>query len=452
MIALAYWFFAASTFVHVGCAPPASEPRQSLPGVTLFEGARLLVGDGSTIDDSAFLVENNTIAKVGRKGELSVPDGVTRVDLSGKTVMPALISAHAHLGYEKFVNRSAENYNRESLVDHLNRYAYYGVGAVLSLGTDPIDLALQLQRDSQAGQTGGARYVYAAGMGPTGGGPGSLLPLVRATGAVYQVANEEEARKTVREVTAKGAKLVKIWVDDRGGTQPKLQPAVYRAIIDEAHKNGARVIAHPGTESKALLRAGVDGLAHMQDVDDEFVMLTKERNVFVTPNVWAPPPGPKPWFEDPFLQDTFSPSVASQVNQRLGESLSTINPAASRAAREQRARALAKLTAAGVRVLLGTDAGALRDRFFGYNDHLELEEWVHMGMTPGQAIVAATKTTAEALELNEMGTVAPGKSADFVVLDANPLDNIANTRRIASVYLRGKAIDRAGLRTAWRSH
>lgn len=292
----------------------------------LYEGARLLVGNGTVIEDSAFLVEGDTIATVGRKGELSVAPGGARVDLAGKTVMPTLNSAHAHLGYERFVSRTVENYTRENVISHLNRYAFYGVGAVLSAGTDPIDFALQLQRDQEAGVVGGARFVYAAGMGPVGGGPGSMFPLVQATGAVYQIKDEEDARKTVQEVTTKGATLIKIWVDDRRGAQPKMQPAVYRAIIDEAHKQAARVFAHPsnGDDAKELLRAGVDGFAHMRQVDDAFVELAKERNVFIAPAVWSPQPGPRPWFDDPFLQDTFSPAVAAQVNDRLGEALSAV--------------------------------------------------------------------------------------------------------------------------------
>jgi imidazolonepropionase-like amidohydrolase len=108
-------------------------------GVTVFEGARLIVGDGSApIEQSAFIIGNNKFAGVGKKGELQVPAGATRVDLTGKTVMPAMVDIHSHLGFLKQSDgsMSKENFNRENILDHLNRYAYHGFAAVISSGTD----------------------------------------------------------------------------------------------------------------------------------------------------------------------------------------------------------------------------------------------------------------------------------------------------------------------------
>jgi imidazolonepropionase-like amidohydrolase len=109
------------------------------------------------------------------------------------------------------------------------------------------------------------------------------------------------------------------------------------------------------------------------------------------------------------------------------------------------ARNLKKLNAAGVRIAFGTDSS----REVGWNDHQELTDMVAAGMTPAQVLVAATKTAAELMKMDQLGTIAPGKSADFLVLDANPLDNINNTRKISKVYLRGKTLDRARMRAAW---
>ncbi len=108
-----------------------------------------------------------------------------------------------------------------------------------------------------------------------------------------------------------------------------------------------------------------------------------------------------------------------------------------------------RLVAADVDIVLGTDAGAVPDHFFGYTGHRELEIFVRLGMTPAQAIVAATSRPAERLGLDDMGTLAPGKSADFIVLDASPLEDIRNTRTISRVYLRGREVDRDGLQRRW---
>ena len=112
-------------------------------------------------------------------------------------------------------------------------------------------------------------------------------------------------------------------------------------------------------------------------------------------------------------------------------------------------RSLAKLNAAGARLILGSDTG-LEDHFFGYAEQRELEQMAAAGMTPAQVIVAATSRPAEFLRLTDSGTLAPGKSADFLVLDANPLDDIRNTRRIAKIYLKGVEVDRAALRASFK--
>jgi imidazolonepropionase-like amidohydrolase len=248
-------------------------------------------------------------------------------------------------------------------------------------------------------------------------------------------------------LAAKKVDIVKIWVDDRNGTVKKLPPPLYRAIIDEAHKHNLRAAAHIFylEDAKELLRSGIDGFTHGvrdRDVDDEFIRLLKARpNVFITPNL----PDRGATAEDFALM---SETVPAKEVQRLREVQEKRTPEAEKKAREffdLQSRNLAKVNAAGARIALGTDSSAT----VGWDTHQELTDMAASGMTPSQVIVAATKTAAEVLKLDQLGTISAGKSADFIVLNANPLDNIDNTRKIAKVYLRGRELDRGPMRAAW---
>jgi imidazolonepropionase-like amidohydrolase len=240
--------------------------------------------------------------------------------------------------------------------------------------------------------------------------------------------------------------MVKIWVDDRDGTVDKLTPSLYQAIIDETHVHGLRVVAHIFylADAKGLLQAGIDGFAHGvrdTDIDGEFLALMRDwPEVFVIPNL--PDRGDA---EDlAWLRDT----LPSAEVERMQNAATSRSEEAARRMREMfdvQARNLARLNAAGARIGFGTDAGIS----VGWTAHAELADMVTAGMTPAEVIVAATRTSAEILGLDQLGLVAPGKSADFIVLDANPLDDITNTRRISSVYLRGAEVDRAALSTRW---
>jgi imidazolonepropionase-like amidohydrolase len=423
-----------SLFVAVILAGCSSAPQ---PSAMLFEGARLITGDSSTpIENSAFLVENNRITNVGRKGELTVPANVARVDLTGKTVMPALVDTHTHLGWAiiKTGQIGKDTYTKENLIDHLHRLAYFGVAATQSMGIDPGETPYEVRAnpvpDAALFRTSGR------GMGRTNAGPGQ--PYWKPV--AYAIESEDDGRKAVQELAAKKVDWVKIWVDDRNGTVPKLTPPLYRAIIDEAHKHELRVVAHIFylEDAKELLRAGIDGFAHGvrdKDIDDEFLRLMKERpNVFVIPNL----PDIGTGLKDPtWLQETVPAAEVQKLKPPTQQALDFF---------AVQARNLKKLNDAGARIGFGTDSGTA----VGWTDHEELTDMVTAGMTPAQVIVAATKTSAEILKLDQLGMVAAGKSADFIVLDANPLDNITNSRRIAKVYLRGKEVDRAALRASFQ--
>ena len=394
-----------------GCSSPGARAEAD---VTLFTGARLIVGDGSPpIENAVFIVQDDRFTYVGRAEDVEIPEEVAPVDLSGKTVMPAIVNAHLHLATD-----------RAARVDQLQRMAYYGAGAVVSLGRDTDEIVEEM-RDVVVPD--GAR-VLTAGRGISSPEPGR-------SEVGFWINNAEEGRAAVRDLAGLDVDLVKIWVDDRNGQYEKPGPAEYGAVIDEAHAHDLRVTAHVYTleDAKGLLRAGVDIFAHGVrdlDVDDEFMALWAERpEVVLVPNL----PDPGVAVDLGWLSGTIPAAQLAEM-----QAASTDRPAAKDAFGIQ-ARNLARFNAAGVTIAFGTDGSA------PWAVHLEMEDMVRTGMTPHEVIVAATSTSAALMGLYDVGTVAEGKSADFIVLDANPLEDITNTRRINAVYLRGAAIDRDGL-------
>jgi imidazolonepropionase-like amidohydrolase len=254
----------ASVAVYSQTGPAAS------PAV-IYEGARLILGSASAspINDGAFVVQNGMITAIGRKGAVAVPAGAARVDLTGKTVIPALIDVHAHFGYNTVAGQgvSSANYTPENLYDQFQREAFYGVGTVHDGGTAVVPLSLQFQADQKAGKYPGAsRYVFAPGITPPDGGPDEwLIEGTRPLHANFEVIKAPEARAVVKELAAKNIRNVKLWVGDRNGTYPAMPHEVYDAIIDEAHKHNIKVHSHAMIvrDQKDILRAGADVIVHI---------------------------------------------------------------------------------------------------------------------------------------------------------------------------------------------
>ena len=435
----------------VACSPGTEIPEVS-GDLMWFEGARLIVGDGSApIENSAFLVEGNTFTWVGRQGEAEPPEGAVRVDLSGRTVVPALLDAHQHVGLSnvKAGTNNTENYTRENLVEHLERTAYHGGAATMSLGLE-FDEALAFQLRDEVIPNAARFLTSGRGIAATpDAGPQSDHLLGIPRGAI----NEEEGRAAVQELHSYGVTLVKMWVDARGGSVPKIGPDVYRAIIDEAHANGMRVVAHIGTSSaladaKDLLQAGIDGFAHTvrdRDVDEDYLALVRQY-----PEVWTLPnlPGNLLTPDDlPWLSETLPPFEIERLREEI-ENRQAAGPDDPEAVFfSLQCRNLAKNHEAGMIIGMGTDSGGVTVAFnVAWTAHTEMRDMVTCGLSPMEAIMSATSVNAGILGLEDLGTVAEGKDASFMVLDANPLDDINNTRRISQVYLRGAEVDREALR------
>jgi imidazolonepropionase-like amidohydrolase len=375
--------------------------------VTVFENARLIVGNGNVVENGTLVVQGERITQAGPAGSVNAPAGATRVNLSGKTVMPTINDTHVHLST-----------TRDGLLRDLQQRGYWGVSSALSLGTDNLELL-----DMRNKPIPGAARFFSAGKG-----------ISRTEGRpTYEINSVEEARKAVRDNAAHKVDIIKVWVDDRDGKFDKVLPTQYAAAIDEAHKLGLRVTAHIFNESdaKGLMKANLDAFAHGvrdRDMGEETVAMFKARpNIVLGPNL--PDRGQK--VDRTWMKAALSAQDYAKVEDENKDD------AKKNAFYGIQSRNLRKMNQAGVKIVLGTDGNK------AWGPHEELYDMVDSGLTPMQAIVAATRNGAEFLKMNDVGTLEAGKTADFIVLDANPVDDITNTRKISAVYLRGVAVDRS---------
>ena len=417
---------------------------------TVLQGARVIDGTGGApLDNATMVVRDGRIVAIGPSANTPAPDGAEIVDYGGKFIIPGLISAHSHVGIFVGLRAAGENYNRESILRQLKQLEAYGVTTVMSLGLNG-PLFYELRPELHAGSVPGADLFGAdRGIGVVGGQPSAAVVPV-ADNQVARPEGAEAARLAVREMANRKADMVKIWLDDAGRSLPtKVTPEVYTAVIDEAHKNGLRVAAHiyDLDDAKAIVRAGVDIIAHgVRDkpVDAEFIDMMKARSLWYVATIvldytnfaFAEQP---PWMSEPFFQRALHPAVRTLLEdpayreRTLGQPATTKNRAAV-ATNKQNLKALHD---AGVQIALGSNSG-VGLRIPGMAEHLELALMVEAGLTPMQAITIATSKSAAALKLDDRGTLAVGKLADLVVLDADPNSQITNTTKIHAVWHRGK--------------
>jgi len=412
--------------------PAAAQP----PATTVaLVGGRVVDGTGGPVLERAtILVVSGRVQEVGAESAVKVPQGAARIDVRGKTIIPGLINAHGHVD----AARDSTVPIRDQLVSQLRMYAQYGVTTVFSLGSGPTDAQEGLKlRDEQEGSALDRARMYSAGL-------------------VVADRTAEDARKSVNRNVDQRVNVIKIRVDGEDTNPNKMTPDVYRAVIEEAHGRGVPVAAHLYylKDARGLLDAGVDVLAHSvrdQDVPPAFIADLKRRNVVCIPtltrelSVFAYETTPA-FFGDPFFlrgKALYGAQMVQLSDPVSQEKIRTSKEAQSiKQAMQQASRNLRLLSDAGVAIAMGTDTGAnLVGRWQGFFEHTELELMVKAGMTPVQTLTAATGTAARIMGLDQhIGTLRPGRWADFVVLNANPLADIRNTRQIDSVWIAGRRL------------
>jgi imidazolonepropionase-like amidohydrolase len=423
---MARFFLALLTATAAVTVPAAQAP----PSIRVFVGARLVDGTGAApIERAVLVVDGDRIRSIGTMSEPgTVPADAQRIDVRGRTILPGFVNAHGHVADTRGLKAGPEFYTRDNLVQQLTLYGRYGVTSVFSLGGDgPIGAGLRKEPP-----TGRAR-IFIAG------------PVITASTA-------QGAAADVEKLAAMGVDWLKFRVDDNLGTSPKMPKAAWKTVIDAGHARKLPVAAHIYylADAKDVLREGIDLVAHSvrdQPLDDEFLQLASGRDVCVSPTltrevstfIYESTPS---FFSDDFFLRHADPKVLEQLKAPARQAQVRTSKAAQtyKAGLKIAMQNLRTMKEAGIRLAMGTDTGPPA-RFQGYFEHMELEMMVQAGLSPMDAIVAATGDAARCMkQAGSIGILRPGSNADFVVYEDDPTKDIRATRSIQSVWVAGREI------------
>jgi len=402
-----------------------AQQATALTNATLIDGSGAAPQSGVTI-----VMQGGRITAIGR--DVKQPAGAIVVDLSGKYVVPGIINGHGHVG--------PAPHERQ-----VRQYALYGVTTTTSMASDP-DVIAEYKAHTRAGEIRGARVLTTMYRFTT-----MLTP-----GAGYDYRTPEAARGKVDEIAAKGADIVKVWVDPQGGKVPRLSREMVSAIFDQGRKHNLITAAHivEIADANMAIDEGVRVLLHNvrdQEVGADFIARLKDRNITVISTL-AREEGMFPYgsegagfTDNPFFTKSVPPERMAVLTGKVRE-IQAKMPGRERAIRafETDKKNLKKMVDAGVRFGFGTDSGGDPNRFFvqGFFEHRQMELMVQAGLTPMQVIQAFSRNNAEAFGIqNDYGTLALGKAADLLVLTKNPLEDILNMRALDAIYIGGRKFE-----------
>lgn len=417
---------------------------------------RLIDGTGARVrTDVTMVVDHGQIVSLGQ----STPAGARVIDLAGKTVMPAIVSDHSHVGLVDGMKAASENYNRANILAALDQYVRYGVLTVTSLGLNKSPLFEQLRREQhQAVNSGADLFGVDQGIGAPGGMPPEAMIDQMGKDQIFRPPTPQAARQAVDRMADEGTDFVKIWLDDLRLTNPGkpplplLGPQVWQAAIAEAHRRHLRVAVHIHDLELAhmALDHGADILAHgVRDkpVDQSLINQLKTTHAWYIPTLsldestyyFAEHPGS---LQEPVIRNAMSSALQQTVAREEWRRETLAKPAtqAARAALAMNLRNVLALYRAGVNIGFGTDSGATPLRLPGYAEHRELVLLVQAGLSPLQAINLATEKAALLLGLHDRGVIAAGKRADFLIIDGAPDRTISDIDLISQVWQRGKPV------------
>jgi imidazolonepropionase-like amidohydrolase len=398
-------------------------------GTIAFVGATIIDGtDAEPLQDGVLVISDGRIRTVGPRSAVTIPDGAQLIDVAGKTIMPGLINAHGHVG--DTLGLSGGEYNTGNLLRQLSLYARYGVTTVNSLGGD----------EEQGFALRNAQFDT-----------GLDRARIFVAGSVVVGDSEAAIRAEVNRNADMGANFIKVRVDDNLGATQKMPQNIFDALVDQAHIRRLPVAVHLFylEDAKYILNQDADLVAHsVRDlpVDREFINLMNEKDVCYIPTltrevstfIYEDEPE---FFSDPYFLKEVEGAIIEELKtpERQSRMRNSRAAAGYKVALEVAMANVKALDDAGIKIAMGTDTGPPA-RFQGYFEHMEMHMMVEAGMSPLDAIRASTGVAADCINVGDVGTLEPNKWGDFIVLGANPAEDIMNTKTIESVWIAGNRV------------